>query len=107
MNNLTITIPLPMPTWNRLLGMSWQERMKTRHLIHQFSSLSIQHATGELTSTAYQSKLLLMHASKQKYLKMIRPSTAKALPSLKKKHPKEKDQTTMSSRKFQYPRGLR
>lgn len=38
---LVIVLPVPMPTWNRILQMHHWERMKLRKLLHAFVSMSI------------------------------------------------------------------
>jgi Holliday junction resolvase RusA-like endonuclease len=48
MRKLTITLPIPMPTWNRILAMHPWERMKLRHLIHQF----VLHSTTTASDSA-------------------------------------------------------
>ena len=74
---VTIELPIPLPTWNRVLAMHHWERKKLRDSIHQFVFISTQYAQGLLTQTAYQQKQLLMESSKRDYLQMIRPSMSK------------------------------
>jgi hypothetical protein len=90
MRELVIELPVPLPTWNRILGMNPWDRNKLYHLIHGYVSISTQYASGSLTQTAYQQKRLLMASLDAKYYMMIRPSSSKASPTRKKKAWKKK-----------------
>ena len=74
---LTITIPLPMPTWNRILAMQHFQRMELRHLLHHAVLLSITHGRDWPTSTVYAGKQLSTDLFKQMYLQTIRPSKSR------------------------------
>lgn len=88
---LTIELPVPMPTWNRILAMQHFERMKLRDLIHKFVSLSHIHGSDWPTSTDYQGKQQSTDLLKLEYLQAIRPNKsrksiiAKLKASLKKR----------------------
>ena len=71
---LVIELPIPMPTWNRLLAMHPMARMECRHLIHQFVSLSFTHGRDWPTSTVYQGKPQSTDLLLLKYLQTIRPN---------------------------------
>ena len=79
MQRLEIILPLPMPTWNRILAMHHWERMKLRHLLHLFVSLSITHGKDWPTSTAFQGKQQSTDLLKLEYLQTIRPSKSRKL----------------------------
>lgn len=87
---MKIEIPIPLPTWNRIIRMHPMQRYKMDNLIKQFVSLSIQYENGLLTPTAYQQRLQLMESSKQELLRTIRPSSSKKSGSAKKKAVKKK-----------------
>lgn len=74
---LEIEIPLPMPTWNRILAMQHFERMKLRDLIHTFVSLSATHGSDWPTSTDYQGKRQSTDLLKLEYLQTIRPNKSR------------------------------
>jgi len=74
---LTITIPLPMPTWNRILQMHHWQRMRLRHLLHLFVSLSITHGRDWPTWTVFQSKPQSTALLKLEYLQLIRPNKSR------------------------------
>lgn len=79
MDRLTITLPIPMPTWNRILAMQHFERMKLRDLIHRFVSLSFTHGSDLPTSTVFQGKPRLMDLLLLEYLQTIRPNKSRKL----------------------------
>ena len=72
-----IEIPLPMPTWNRILAMHHWERVKLRHLLHLFVSLSITHGSDWPTWTVFQGKRRSMDLLKLEYLQTIRPNKSR------------------------------
>ncbi len=76
---LDVELPIPMPTWNRILAMQHFERMKLRDLIHQFVSLSLTHERGWLTRTDSASKQHSMLLLEQTYLQTIRPNKSRKL----------------------------
>lgn len=69
---MTITIPLPMPTWNRILAMQHFERMKLRDLLHHAVSISITCGSDWPTWTVYQSRRLSTGLFTLEYLQTIR-----------------------------------
>ena len=74
---MEINLPIPMPTWNRILAMQHFQRKDMRRLLHECVSLSITHGLDWPTSTVYQGKprstgLLLLE-----YLQTIRPSKSR------------------------------
>lgn len=77
MDRLEITLPVPMPTWNRILAMHHWERMKLRHLMHLFVSLSCTHGSDWPIWTVFQSKRRLTALLVQEYLQTIRPSKSR------------------------------
>ena len=74
---IVIEIPVPMPTWNRLLAMHPWERKKCRDLIHLFVSLSITHGPDWPTLTDYQGKQQSTDLLKMEYLQTIRPNKSR------------------------------
>ena len=74
MKRLEIVIPLPMPTWNRILVMHPMARIELRHLIHLFVSLSIIDGRDWPTWTEYRSRQQSTDLLRLVYLQMIRPS---------------------------------
>ena len=74
---LTITIPLPMPTWNRILQMHHWQRMRLRHLLHLFVSLSITHGRDWPTSTDLAGKPQSTALLRLEYLQLIRPNKSR------------------------------
>lgn len=79
MNELTIEIPLPMPTWNRMLAMHPWERKKLRDLLHHAVSLSITYGSDWPISTDYQGKPCSTELFTAEYLQTIRPSASRKL----------------------------
>lgn len=77
MKRLEITLPIPMPTWNRILAMQHFERMKLRHLIHAFVSHSITRGSDLQTSMAYQGRPRSMQLLTLEYLQVIRPNKSR------------------------------
>jgi len=77
MQRMEIEIPLPMPTWNRMLGMQSITRKRLRLLLHKFVSLSITHGTDWPTSTDFQGKRCSTELLKLEYLQLIRPSKSR------------------------------
>jgi len=77
MAKLTIELPVPMPTWNRILQMHPWQRMELRHLLHLFVSLSITYGTDWPTSTVYQEKQRSTDLLMLEYLQLIRPSKSR------------------------------
>ena len=73
MKRLEIVIPLPMPTWNRILVMHPMARIELRHLMHLFVSLSIIDGRDWPTWTGYASRQQSTDLLKLVYLQMIRP----------------------------------
>ena len=87
---MEIVLPVPMPTWNRILAMHHWERMKLRHLLHRFVSLSITHGRDWPTSTAYQEKQQSTDLLKLEYLQAIRPNKSRKLAIAKLKASRKK-----------------
>lgn len=79
MQQLTIEIPLPMPTWNRVLAMHPWERMNLRHFLHHAVSLSLTYGSDWPTQTEYQGKLWSMDLWLASYYGTIRPSKSRKL----------------------------
>lgn len=77
MDRLEIVIPLPMPTWNRILAMQHFERMKLREYLHHAVSLSITHGRDWPTWTVFRSKRYSTELLALEYLQMIRPSKSR------------------------------
>ena len=74
---LTIEIPLPMPTHNRINQMQHWEKKDMRHLLHLFVSLSITYGSDWPTATDYQGKQCSTELLRLKYLQMIRPNKSR------------------------------
>ena len=74
---MRIELPIPMPTWNRILAMHHWERMKLRHLLHLFVSLSITHGSDWPTWTDFQGKRQLTELLLLDYLQTIRPNKSR------------------------------
>ena len=72
-----IELPIPMPSWNRLLAMNHFVRMKCRNLIHQFVSDSITSENDSSTSTTCQSKQSSTDLFMLEYLQTIRPNESR------------------------------
>lgn len=72
-----IVIPLPMPTWNRLLAMNRFQRMKLRHLVHAFVSLSITHGRDWPTRMVYRGRQQSTELLRLDYFQTIRPSSSR------------------------------
>ena len=77
MAKLTIELPVPMPTWNRILAMHHWQRMELRHLLHLFVSLSATFGNDWPTSTVYQGKRQSTDLLLLEYLQTIRPSKSR------------------------------
>ena len=82
---LQITLPFPLPTWNRILAMNPWERKTLRHTLHQLVSMCIQGASDSVMRTVSAQKRLLMDSYLRGYYKMIRPTTSTPSRILKKK----------------------
>ncbi len=74
---LSVELPIPMPTWNRILAMQHFERMKLRDLLHLFVSLSLTHGSDWPTSTDFQGKQRSTDLLKLEYLQAIRPNKSR------------------------------
>lgn len=85
MSKLTIELPIPMPTWNRILAMHPYQRMELRHLLHLFVSLSATYGSDWPTSTDFQGKPQSTDLLLLEYLQTIRPNKSRksAIASLK------------------------
>lgn len=75
--SFVLSLPVPMPTWNRLLAMNPWERKRVRDLLHQFVSLSVTFGNDWPTLMVYQGKQCSTASLIQRYLRTIRPSTSK------------------------------
>jgi hypothetical protein len=69
-----IVVPVPMPTWNRILSMTRFSRMKLRHLIHQLIWKSSITANGQPIPMVVPPKQQSMESLLLEYFQMIRPS---------------------------------
>lgn len=74
---LEIVLPVPLPTWNRILAMHHWQRMKVRHLLHLFVSLSYVYGADWPTSTDFQGKQLSTALLRLEYLQLIRPNKSR------------------------------
>ncbi len=74
---MEIILPIPMPTWNRILAMQHFQRMTLRHLLHHAVSLSITHGRDWGTWTVYQSKRLSTDLFTLMYFQTIRPNKSR------------------------------
>lgn len=82
---LVIVLPLPLPTWNRLLAMHHWERKKCRDLLHLFVAISIAYGKDWPTWMEYQGKRYWTESLKQDYLQTIRPSSSGKSGSVRKR----------------------
>ena len=74
---MEIVLPIPAPTWNRILAMHPWQRMNLRHLLHKFVSLSVTHGRDWPTSTDYQGKQQSTDLLRLEYLQLIRPNKSR------------------------------
>lgn len=74
---MTIEIPLPMPTWNRLLAMNKWQRMKLRHYIHHAVFMSITYGSDWPTVMEFQGRPYSTELWKLEFYQMIRPNTSR------------------------------
>ncbi|QDV78049.1 hypothetical protein [Botrimarina mediterranea] len=77
MQELTIEIPLPMPTWNRMLAMHPWERKNLRDFLHHAVSLSLTYGSDWPTVTEYRGKRWSMELWLASYYQTIRPNTSR------------------------------
>lgn len=77
MERMQIEIPLPMPSWNRLLAAHFWERKKIVDLLHLFVSLSITYGHDWPTSTTFQGKRCSTDLLRLEYLQLIRPNKSR------------------------------
>lgn len=75
--SLVIELPIPMPTWNRILGMGIWERKKLRDLIHEYVSRSLTTESDSSIQMDSPSKRLSMELFDLTYLQTIRPSKSR------------------------------
>ena len=87
---LIVVLPIPLPTWNRILAMNRWQRKKLRDFLHHAVSISIQYGEDWPTLMEFQEKQRSTDWFMQEYLKMIRPSTSKKSPSRKRGARKKK-----------------
>lgn len=79
-SEITIKLPFPLITWNRLLAMNQWDRKKYRDWIHRAVCISIQEGFDSLTWTESVERLQSMGLSLADYYQMIRP---KKLPNFR------------------------
>lgn len=77
MDRLELTIPVAMPTWNRILNMQHFERQRLVDLLHLFTFISITHGSDLPIWTVFQSKRFSMDLLLLEYLQTIRPSKSR------------------------------
>lgn len=77
MDELTIEIPLPMPTWNRLLGMHERTRMVCREYLHHAVLLSLTYGNSWPTTMEFRGRRYSTELFELEYLQMIRPSSSR------------------------------
>lgn len=94
---MTIELPIPLPTWNRILGMQHFERMKLRHLLTAFTSTSITSGSDWPTSMEFQGKLCSTQLLRAEYFMMTRPSSSRRL-AIRKLKESLKEQSSQSRR---------
>lgn len=85
MERMEVELPVPLPTWNRMLAMHHWERKKLRDLLHKFVSLSLAHGTDWPTVTDYQGKPCSTDLLIAEYFLMIRPNKSRKLDIAKKR----------------------
>lgn len=74
---MEIVLPVPLPTWNRIIEMDRWLQKKLRDLLHLFVSLSIQYGEDWPTQTVFQEKLCSTELLKLEYLQTIRPNKSR------------------------------
>lgn len=94
---LEIELPIPMPSWNRLIAMHFWERKKCRDLIHAFVLHFCTPENESLTLITYQGKPRSMVWLQQAYLGTIRPSTSRKSRTSKRSAKKAKRKAPKSS----------
>lgn len=77
MERVRIEIPLPMPTWNRLLSMHQRTRMVCREYLHHAVSLSLTYGSTWPTRMEFRGRPYSTELFELEYLQMIRPSTSR------------------------------
>jgi hypothetical protein len=87
--HLTIILPFPLPTWNRVLAMHPMERKKLRDWLHHAVSISTQSGNGSQMQTECVENMSLMGLSMPEYYQMIRPSTSRKSRTRKRKGQKK------------------
>ena len=87
MKQITIKLPFPLITWNRLLAMNKWDRKKYRDMIHDAVSISIREGFDSLTPIQSQERLALMGWSFPKYYQTIRPARLPKLHTARRKYP--------------------
>ena len=90
MEKIEITLPISLPTWNRLLSMDKWQRKKTRDMVHHAIYLSIRYGGDWPIQMEYRGKLLSMDSFCAEYYKMIRPNSSGKSATAKKKQPIKK-----------------
>ncbi len=82
---IKIILPIPLPTWNRILAMHPMQRKKLRDYIHSAICMCTPSDGDSRTLTVSHAKLQSMGWSMQAYLQMIRPSKSRASQIVRKK----------------------
>lgn len=77
MPRMEIVIPLPMPTWNRILAMHHWERAKLREYLHAAVSMSITYGADWPTQMVFRSRRYSTDLFRLEYLAMIRPNKSR------------------------------
>lgn len=76
---LEIELPMPMPTWNRILAMQHFERMKLREYLHHAVWCSLTYGNDWPTMMDFRGKPYSTELFLLEYLQMIRPSKSRKL----------------------------
>lgn len=90
MQKITIVLPFPLPTWNRVLAMHHWQRKKLRDALHELVCIFTPIGKDSLTPMEYQRKLLSTESLRQEYYLMIRPSSSNKSATVRKRRQKRK-----------------
>jgi hypothetical protein len=76
---LEIELPIPMPTWNRILAMQHFERAKLREYLHHAVWCSLTYGPDWPTRMDFRGKQYSTALFLQEYFQMIRPNKSRKL----------------------------
>lgn len=76
---LEIELPIPMPTWNRILAMQHFERAKLREYLHHAVLCSLTFGSDWPTTMVFRGKPYSTELFLQEYYQTIRPNKSRKL----------------------------